>query len=125
MTFKTGIALCVGIALGFAMGGAVQELLDAMKRSWAKRTAADCRSISIAIEQYRVDHGEYPPLDGDVGHLGAYLAPHYLRQVPVRDMSSQPYLVVMNGSKAVVISVGRYGAAVEAGTLIRGAPWLK
>jgi hypothetical protein len=38
-------------------------------------------------------------------------------------MSDQPYLAVMYGSRATVISVGRYGAAAEGGTLIRGGAW--
>ena len=73
VSLKTGIALCLGFALGIGIAFFAQGLLDGMKRSWAKRTAADCSSISKAIEQYRADHGAYPPLDGDVQHLAAYL----------------------------------------------------
>lgn len=125
MTWKTTLALSIGIVVGFTLASAVHELLDGMKRSWAKRTAADCRSISDAIEKYRAENGEYPPLDGDVQHLARYLTPRYLQQLPTRDMSNQPYLVVKNASKAAVISVGSYGVAMEAGTLIRGGVWAK
>jgi type II secretory pathway pseudopilin PulG len=123
MNWKVWVALVVGLVLGFISASVVQELLDAMKRSWAKRTAADCRSISIALEHFRQDTGQYPPLDGNIEHLVGYLSPKYMRQFPRRDMSNQPYLVVMDGAKAAVISVGRYGTAAEDGKVIRGGPW--
>jgi len=94
-----------------------------MKRSWAKRTAADCRTISEALESFRAENGHYPPMDGNIEHLRPYLSPKYLRQLPNRDMSNQPYLVVLNGPRAAVVSVGQNGAVAEAGSLIRGGPW--
>ena len=125
MRYKPWIALAVGLVVGFLSATAIQQLLDGMRRSWSKRTAAYCASISAALEEYRAEKGDYPPLDGNVEHLSRYLAPRYLRHLPTRDMSDQPYLVVLNGSKAAVISVGVYGAAVEEKKLIRGGIWLK
>src|SRR3954449_12002963 len=113
----------MGFVVGFIVAGALQEMLEAKKRSWSKRIAADCRSISAALESYRGDHGSYPPLDGKIEHLTPYLTPNYLRQLPTRNMSGQPYLVVLNGARATVISVGSHGAAVEAGDLIAGGIW--
>ena len=122
MNWKVWTALFAGFITGFMASAALQGLFEDMHRSWAKRTAADCRSISAALEQFRADNGHYPPLDGNIDHLQAYLSPKYLRQIPRRDTSNRPYLVVMNGTRATVISVGRYGAAVEASTLISRAP---
>ena len=121
MNWKVWTALFAAFIAGFMASSALQGLFEGMHRSHAKRMAADCRSISAALEQFRADNGHYPPLDGNIEHLQAYLSPKYLRQIP-RDMSNRPFLVVMNGTHATVISVGRYGAAVEAGTLISRAP---
>jgi type II secretory pathway pseudopilin PulG len=123
MNWKVWTALAIGLLLGFAATSAAYESLDAMKRSWAKRTAADCRTLSQALEAFRADNGHYAPLDGDIEHLRPYLTPQYLRQLPIRDMSNQPSLVVLNGSHAAVVSVGQNGAAAEAGSLIRGGLW--
>src|SRR3954469_23541777 len=89
----------MGFVVGFIVAGAIQEMLEGKKRSWSKRIAADCRSISAALESYRGDHGSYPPLDGKIEHLTPYLTPTYLRQLPIRNMSGQPYLVVLNGGR--------------------------
>lgn len=120
MNWKVWTALFAGLIVGFMASSALQGLFEDMHRSWAKRTAADCRTISAALEQFRAENGHYPPLDGNLEHLQAYLSPKYLRQIPMHDMSNRPFLVVMNGSRAMVISVGRYGAAAEAGTVISG-----
>jgi len=120
LNWKVWTALFAGLIAGFMASVFLQGLLEGMQRSWAKRTALDCRSISAALEQYRADNGYYPPLDGNIEHLRTYLIPKYLRRVPIRDMSNHPFLVAMNGTPATVISVGRYGAAVEAGTVITG-----
>lgn len=111
--------LLLGFVLGFASATAIQSLLDAGTRSKSKRTAADCRIISTALESYRMAEGQYPPLDGNVEHLARHLVPRYIKQLPTRDMDNQPYLVVLNGTRATVISTGKYGVAVEAGTVIR------
>lgn len=111
--------LLLGIVLGFAFATAIQSLFDAGARSKAKRAVADCRTISAALESYRTAEGQYPPLDGNVDHLATYLVPRYVKQLPIRDMSNKPYLVVLDGTRAAVISPGRYGVAVEAGIVIR------
>lgn len=92
----------------------------ATRREGEFRRIVDCRTISTAIEQYRDDHGRYPPLDGNFEHLAPYLVPLYLRQMPAHDMNGEPFLVVMNGRDATVISVGRLGVAVTGGKIIRG-----
>ena len=120
MKWKLAIAAILGFILGAISMGCVNGLMHGMKRSWSKRTAADCRSISTALEAYRTAVGSYPPFDGSTEHLSQYLSPKYLRSVPSRDMSNEPYLVVMNGANAVVISVGGFGTAVEEGRIIRG-----
>ena len=122
MNWRVAVALTVGLIVGFVFASSVHELLDAKKRSWAKRTAADCAAISSALEQFRKENNHYPPLDGNVDHLVGYLIPKYAHQLPTRDMSNQPYLVVLNGPAAAVISVGRYGAAAQEGKLLRGGP---
>ncbi|MBI5154133.1 prepilin-type N-terminal cleavage/methylation domain-containing protein [Candidatus Poribacteria bacterium] len=40
---------------------AVPNLLEAQTRSKVSRTEADCRSLAVALEAYRVDQNNYPP----------------------------------------------------------------
>jgi type II secretory pathway pseudopilin PulG len=115
--------LFLGVVLGFASATTIQSLLDAGARSKTKRTAADCTTISTALEKYRATTGKYPPFDGDVKHLEPYLVPRYLKQLPVHDMSGQPFLVVMNGSRVAVIATGKYGVVAEQGKITRGDIW--
>jgi hypothetical protein len=126
MTWKAWLAAFVGAVLGFAIALSVQAMLDGYIRSTAKRVAADCLTVSEALEAYRRDNAAYPPLDGDIQHLSAYLVPKYLRHVPTKSgMSGEPYLVVMNGARVAVIAPGRYGAVVEAGKLVSSPSWEK
>ncbi len=126
MNSKNWLILLVGIILGFSAATATQGLLDAYVRSASKRTAGDAIQISKALEAYRHAHGSYPPLDGNVEHLSQYLVPTYLRAVPTRDTTGgRPFMVVMNGSHASVISVGRYGLVVEGEEIQGAAPWIR
>jgi hypothetical protein len=126
MTWKAWLAALIGAVLGFAVALSVQAILDGYVRSTAKRAAADCFTVSQALEAYRRDNAAYPPLDGDIQHLSAYLVPKYLRQIPTKSaMSGERYLVVMNGARAAVIAPGRYGAVVEAGKLVTSPSWEK
>ena len=120
---KIVVTLLVGVVLGFASATAIESLLDAGARSKAKRKAADCATISTALEHYRTSNGRYPPLDGDIEHLVPYLVPRYVKQLPLRDVSGQPFLVVTNGSRVAVIATGKYAVVAEDGKLIRGNVW--
>src|SRR5687768_14819909 len=111
----SAIGAAIGIVVGFAAATVLQSMLDAGARSKAKRTAGDCRSISIALEDYRKANGRYPPLDGNVEHLAPYLVPTYMRVLPKKDMAGQPLLVLMKGSTPAVISTGRYGIVAQSG----------
>ena len=64
MTKKRAVLVAAGVALVVALAFAVaHQLLEAYKRSWAKRRVAEVSVIACAIEQYRVHHGRLPTRD--------------------------------------------------------------
>ena len=70
--------------IGIVAAIAIPNLLTATQRSKQKRTMADVRSLSTALEAYAVDHDEYPKASS-VPELSATLSPTYIKQVPVKD----------------------------------------
>ena len=84
------IIIIVVVVLGVVvMGGilaaiAIPNLLTAMERSKQKRTMADIRSISTAVEAYATEKNTYPKVQS-VDELPPLLAPTYMRMVPTRD----------------------------------------
>jgi type II secretory pathway pseudopilin PulG len=115
MTAKTFIALVIGFMLGFMVAGALQEMIQAGARSKAMRTLADARTIAAALEDYRRAHGRYPPLNDGIAGLQPYLVPAYLRAFPTRDVYGHPYLLLMHGSRVLVVSTGKDGCAMTGG----------
>jgi len=84
----------VGLIGVIAMSGimaaiAIPNLLTAMQRSKQKRTMADIRSLSIALEGYAKDKNEYPQAS-TVSELSSVLSPTYIRTVPAMDGWSRP-----------------------------------
>jgi len=116
VNWKVWLALSIGVVVGFGVCVCAQELVEAKRRSWAKRSAAECLVLSDALEKYRADHGHYPPLDGD---LTPYLTPQYLQWVPKQDTHAQPLVIALRGNRAAVIAIGAYGAMAEGGAVVR------
>jgi type II secretory pathway pseudopilin PulG len=84
------IAAVVVVAfLGILAAIAVPNLLTAMQRSRQKRTMADMRSVSTALEAYATDKNEYPHAD-DVAGLTTFLVPTYIRSMPRLDGWTHP-----------------------------------
>ena len=122
MSLKTFLALLAGFALGLIAATSIHELLAAGERSKVKRSAADARTISDAIERYRQTNGRYPPIGRDLAQLAPALVPPYLKSLPARDVYGEPYLLLMDGSVPVVVSTGRNGFAFERGEMIAKGP---
>jgi hypothetical protein len=114
------LVLSGGIMLGICCAVTIQWSMSALRYEMSRRSLVDCMVIAGALERYREDNGQYPPLDGDPDHLAAHLVPRYLAALPERDVQGEPYLVFMSGSGAAVVSTGCNGYVVEAGTVTRG-----
>jgi type II secretory pathway pseudopilin PulG len=88
------IVVIVGVVAVVAFGGllaaiAIPNLLTAMQRSKQKRTMADMRAVSTAIEAYATDKNDYPRAD-DVAGLTAVLVPTYIGRTPRVDGWTHP-----------------------------------
>jgi type II secretory pathway pseudopilin PulG len=115
MTVKPFLLLIAGVVIGVSLSQMIQSLIEAGHASKAKRSRGSALLLSNALERYRSEHGSYPPLAGD--DMAASLVPHYLRAVPT-DVDGRPYYVVMNGSTAAVVCVGRGGFIIQRGTFV-------
>lgn len=120
MTARRWVVLIVGLAVGFAAAAFLESGVKAYGRSLVRRTAADCSSVSLALEKYRADKGTYPPLDGPIENLRPFLVPKYIPHLPTRDSTGRPLIVMLRGTRAAVVSTGTHGVVVEAGELVSG-----
>jgi type II secretory pathway pseudopilin PulG len=88
-----GIVIAIAVVVlgfgGVAMTGivaaiAIPNFLNAVDRGKQKRTTADIRRISQAVESYAVDNDFYP-VAGDLEELEAVLEPGYIEELPRTD----------------------------------------
>ena len=101
----TLIELLVVVAIvGIIAAIAVPNLLLAMQRAKQRRTMVDMRDIATAWEARATEIGRYNAAGGvagadqeiDVKDLSSYLAPTYIREMPVHDAWSKPFLCFMD-----------------------------
>jgi type II secretory pathway pseudopilin PulG len=68
------------------------NLITAMARSKQKRTLADIRTVSTALEAYIADHPEWKPIrsGGSAARLTKLLQPKYVKHLPTKDDWEHP-----------------------------------
>ena len=76
--------LFVVAVIGILAAIAIPNLLAAKQRASQKRTMADIRSLSAAVEAYSTDKNEYPN-GSTTSDLALALAPTYIKTVPAVD----------------------------------------
>jgi type II secretion system protein G len=96
----TLIELLVVVAiLGILTALAVYNLADAVDRGRQKRTVADLRALSTAVEAYAVDFQAYPRgAAGGTSQLDASLVPTYIRHLPGLDGWHESIGVLLDSS---------------------------
>ena len=81
----TLIELLIVVAIiGIIAAIAIPNFLSAADRGKQKRTMADMRSVSAAIESYSVDQGAYPAA-ADMRELAEILSPAHIMSCPQVD----------------------------------------
>jgi general secretion pathway protein G len=100
--------LIVVSIIGIIAAAAIPNMINAINRGRQRRTMADMRSLSLAIETYAVDH-DHCPWVGTTGELVPILTPTYLKKVPVTDAwnTAMVYETDSHGSVYTVISYAR------------------
>ena len=101
----TLIELLITVAiLGIIVAIAVINYRNAIERGRQRRTMADMRGLSTALEAYAADFDRYPPAaaftlppglarpTGTIETARVYLQPTYMRAVPVADGWNSWYL---------------------------------
>ena len=106
--------LRVFVLLGglFVLAGiliALPSLRSGGDRGKAKRTMADMRSLSIAIEAYRDERGSYPDATA-IDELAPQIEPAFLRRAPRRDGWGAAFEVRSGGGGFTIRSTGGEGA---------------
>jgi len=82
----TLIELLIVVAIiGIIAAIAIVALGTALDKSKQKATMSDMRTVSKAIELYRVDHGFLPDPAGGLPPLVAVLIPYQTSVVPIQD----------------------------------------
>jgi general secretion pathway protein G len=116
MTRRRGftlIELLIVVAIiGIIVAIAVVNMINAIQRAKQKRSMADLKSISTAVEAYATDHNFYPaaaaialpsglslPTSNLTGIAGT-LEPTYLRVLPLVDGWNSFYLYGTNAAKS-------------------------
>lgn len=108
----TLIELLIVVAIiGLIAAIAIPNLLNAVDRGKQKRTMADLRSISTAIESYAVDNTIYP-VAADIATLSINLEPLYITNVPPNDAWGRNFLFNSDGLDYTIGSGGKDGGAL-------------
>ncbi|HET9481736.1 MAG TPA: type II secretion system protein GspG [Candidatus Polarisedimenticolia bacterium] len=87
----TLIELLIVVAIiGIIAAIAIPNLNNAIDRSKQKKTMADMKAISTAVENYMIDSNYYPIATtlasiSSLGGANMGIEPHYLRVVPTKD----------------------------------------
>ena len=79
------VVVFFGVAiLGILAAIAIPNIMTAKDRATQKRTIADMRTLTTALEAYATDNNQYPDV-GSVSALKPYLSPTFVRDVPAKD----------------------------------------
>jgi len=121
----TLIELLIVVAIiGIIVAISIVNMINAIQRAKQKRSMADIKSISTALEAYAIDQNAYPAAagytlpsglslpTGTVGIVAPSLSPTYVRITPLADGWNSWYLYGTSATKTdyVVRSAGADGA---------------
>lgn len=80
------------------VNGAVRSLESDVALAKGRRTQADMRALSTALESYAVGYGKYPA-SGDLGKLGADLTPTHIKVMPRVDGWGNLYRIEISSTR--------------------------
>ena len=98
------------VVIGIIAAIAIPNLAGAIDRGKQKRTLADMRTISTAVEAYAVDNSQYP-VSSDTATLWLAISPQYLRPIKQYDGWDHAYLVNVEATAYTIASAGKDGVA--------------
>ncbi len=104
--------LIVVAIIGIIAAIAIPNLLNAINRSKQKRTMADMRSISTAIESYAIDNAAYPAASSPAT-LAASIEPAYIKTLPLVDGWGRSYTIDSTPVQYTVWSGGSDGGSLN------------
>jgi len=105
---RVAIGMLIVAITGIVAAIAIRNLLTAIDRGAQRRIVADLRSISSAVEAYRVDTTIYPTAM-TVAALQAVVVPRYIRAMPTMDSWGNAFQVESSNTHCTLYSRGRDG----------------
>jgi len=114
MRWKSVIVFFVGAIVGFLVSYAQHSLLEGYVAGTIKRSMANARTISTALEHYKQDNGHYPNVSSSA-QLSSALVPKYIREIPADMYSGRPFVVIRTDAGPAIIAAGRGGFIVQKG----------
>lgn len=105
-----GVAVPMMLMVGIIAAIAIPNFLNAIDRGKQKRTMSDIRAISMAIEDYAIDHDAYP-VASDIDDLRDILVPGYAEQLTALDAWGHRLLVASDDAGYEIISTGKDGVS--------------
>ena len=107
----TLIELLVVVAvIGIITAIAIPNLISAIDRGKQKRTMADLRSLSTALETYSIDVSRYPTAT-TMNDLAAVLEPRYITIAPRLDGWGHAFIVAATAEDYTICSPGKAGGS--------------
>ena len=114
--------------IGIIVAISIINIFNAIERAKQRRTMADLRSLSTALETYGADHNRFPPSSAftlpsglalpnvNIAFASNYLVPTYIKEVPRIDGWRNPllYSVTADGNDYGIRSCGKDGLPEEA-----------
>ena len=118
MRFKVGVGFLLGALFGFLVAVMGDSMIAEGRVSKDRRSMTIALTISDALERYHRDSGVYPDVSSS-SELSPFLVPKYL---PVATTGGPDFLVARQGSKLILIRLGRGGFAVQEHTIVNCEP---
>ncbi len=117
MTFVELLAVLV--ILGLIAGVLTASFAGRFARGKQEIARTQLALISQAVETYRIDHGDWPPIDRGLGVLttpdAAPTAAYFMKPDQIRDPWGQHYALIIPGPDGYPFEVLTYGSDARPG----------
>lgn len=117
MTFVELLAVLV--ILGLVAGVLTVSFAGRFARGKQEIAKTQLSLLSQAVETYRIEHGDWPPIDQGLGVLtspaASPTAPYFMKPNQIRDPWNQPYALIVPGPDGHPYEIVTYGSDAQPG----------
>ncbi len=117
MTFVELLAVLV--ILGLVAGVLTVSFAGRFARGKQEIAKTQLSLLSQAVETYRIEHGDWPPVDQGLAVLtspaATPTAPYFMKPNQIRDPWNQPYALIVPGPDGHPYEIVTYGSDTQPG----------